>query len=65
MLQTIRQSKILLPEGNGEISKWNGSFDNKVLSIRDFNESKKIELSETKYILQKLIIFLPIFLILL
>ena len=59
------KAKYYYLKGMARYQNGNGSFDNKILSIIDFNEAKKLRNQDQKYIQQKLIIFLLIFLILL
>ena len=48
------KAKYFYLKGMARYQNGSGSFDNKVSSIRDFNESKKIELSETKIYTSKI-----------
>ena len=48
------KAKYYYLKGMARYQNGNGSFDNKILSIKDFNEAKKIELSVTKIYTSKI-----------
>ena len=48
------KAKYYFLKGMARYQNGSGTFDNKILSIRDFNESKKIELSGTKIYTSKI-----------